>query len=72
VRRAQSIGGARIDTQSQQGNFQKAMYRYVPAGSVFFFEADGPINYTGAPVTDSPDDGQIGFGQVLAGAWNYA
>jgi CRISPR-associated protein Cmr3 len=72
VRRAQSIGGARIDTESQRGNFQKAMYRYVPAGSVFFFEADGPITYTGAPVTDSPDDGQIGFGQVLAGKWNYA
>jgi CRISPR-associated protein Cmr3 len=72
VRRAQSIGGARIDTISQQGNFQKAMYRYVPAGSVFFFEADGPISYTGDPVTDSPDDGQIGFGQVLAGQWDYA
>jgi len=72
VRRAQSIGGARIDTESQAGNFQKAMYRYVPAGSVFFFEADGPINYTGEPVTDSPDDGQIGFGQVLAGQWDYA
>lgn len=72
VRRAQSIGGAHIDTESQAGNFQKAMYRYVPAGSAFFFEADGPINYTGAPVTDSPDDGQIGFGQVLAGQWDYA
>lgn len=72
VRRVQSIGGARIDTESQRGNFQKAMHRYVPAGSVFYFEADGPITYTGAPVTDSPDDGQIGFGQVLAGKWNYA
>lgn len=72
VKRAQFIGGARIDTESQAGNFQKAMYRYVPAGSVFFFEADGPIGYTGGPVTDSPDDGQIGFGQVLAGKWDYA
>ncbi|MBM4459506.1 MAG: hypothetical protein FJ011_17405 [Chloroflexi bacterium] len=72
VRRVQSIGGARIDTESQRGNFQKAMYRYVPAGSVFFFEADGPITYTGTPVTDGPDDGQIGFGQVLAGKWDYA
>ena len=72
VRRAQSLGGARVDTSSQAGNFQKTMQRYVPAGSVFFFEADGTVTYTGKPVTDSPDEGKIGFGQVLFGTWDYA
>lgn len=72
VRRARPIGGARVDTESQKGNFQKAMHRYVPGGSVFFFEADGPISYTGEPVTDSSDEGKIGFGQVLFGTWKYA
>ena len=72
VRRAQPIGGAKIDTVNQAGNFQKTMHRYVPAGSVFFFEADGTVNYTGKPVTDNPDEGKIGFGQVLFGTWTYA
>ncbi len=72
VRRALSIGGARVDTESQKGNIQKAMHRYVPAGSVFYFEAEGPIGYTGGRVTDLPEDGQIGFGQVLVGTWDYA
>lgn len=72
VQRAQPIGGAKVDTTSQAGNFQKTMQRYVPAGSVFFFEADGAVNFTGQPMTDSPDDGKIGFGQVFFGAWDYA
>jgi CRISPR-associated protein Cmr3 len=72
VRRAQPIGGARVDTESQKGDFQKAMHRYVSAGSVFLFEADDVITYNGDPVTDSPEEGKIGFGQVLLGAWDYA
>lgn len=72
VRRPQPIGGVRVDAESQKGSFQKAMYGYVPAGSVFYLEADGPIRYRGVPVTDSEDDGLIGFGQVLLGVWDYA
>lgn len=72
VRRAQPIGGARIDTDSQASNFQKVMQRYVPAGSVFYFEADGAVTYNGKPVTDSDMDGAIGYGQVLLGTWDYA
>lgn len=83
IRRAQPIGGVRVDAMSQaaldprpvprvqHGHFQKAMSRYVPAGSVYFFEADGPITYTSEPVTEEIDAKQIGFGHVLAGTWNY-
>jgi CRISPR-associated protein Cmr3 len=81
--RAQSIGGARADLKSQRGNkgesfqerFQKPLRRFVPAGSVYFFEADGPVSYNDCPVTETPpgeaDFGQIGFGQILIGRWSY-
>lgn len=72
IRRAQPIGGVRVDTESQKGNFQKTMHRYIPAGSVFYFEAGEPVMYNGEPVTDSVDEGRIGFGQVLIGTWDYA
>ena len=72
--RPQIIGGAKIDHKSQRsGLFQKPMRRYLPAGSVYFFEADGPLAYTGIPVTETPegesDLGQIGFGQIFIGRW---
>ncbi|MDI6893168.1 MAG: type III-B CRISPR module-associated protein Cmr3 [Bacillota bacterium] len=72
VKRIHPIGGVRVDAESQKGAFQKTMYRYVPAGSVFFLEADGPIRYSGMAVTDSEEDAVIGFGQVFLGAWDYA
>jgi CRISPR-associated protein Cmr3 len=76
VNRFYPTGGIRVDTESQKGDHQKAMYRYVPAGSVFFFECDGPAqrkkaNSAPRPVTDDEHDGQIGFGQVYIGRWNY-
>jgi len=74
--RMQMIGGAKVDRKSQEsGIFQKAMRRYLPAGSVYFFEADGRISYNGIPVTESSegegDLGQIGFGQIFIGRWKY-
>lgn len=77
--RAQSIGGARADLKSQSEDkgsgvsFQKPIRRFIPAGSVFFFKADGPVIYKDQPVTETPrgeaDFGQIGYGQILIGRW---
>jgi CRISPR-associated protein Cmr3 len=72
--RPQMIGGAKIDKKSQSsGLFQKPMRRYLPAGSVYFLEADGQISYNGNPITETPKDesdlGQIGFGQIFIGKW---
>lgn len=63
VNRAERIGGWDI----VQG--EKPMRAYVPAGSVYYFEGDGEVTYTGQPITDDPADGQIGFGQVFIGKW---
>jgi CRISPR-associated protein Cmr3 len=41
----------------------------VPAGSVYYFETEEAFVYDGRPITDRY--GQIGFGQVLIGRWNY-
>ncbi|HXH09566.1 MAG TPA: type III-B CRISPR module-associated protein Cmr3 [Alphaproteobacteria bacterium] len=66
--RAQPIGG--FDLARSQ---HKPMRRFVPSGSVFFFESDDMVTVPDA-ITD--DDGQarlsqIGFGQVFIGGWDY-
>ena len=52
------------------------MRRFVPAGSVYFFEHDGTASWAGQPFTETPsgegDYGQIGFGTCVIGEWNYA
>jgi CRISPR-associated protein Cmr3 len=48
-------------------NRQKPMRRYVPAGSVYYFE--GQASATGVPVCDDEPDRQIGFGQYFSGRW---
>lgn len=74
--RTQSIGGAYADDQQRMGNFQKTMRRFVPAGSVFFFESDGAVTRIGKPFTETPngegDFGQIGFGCAVITGWDYA
>ncbi|MGC9469417.1 MAG: type III-B CRISPR module-associated Cmr3 family protein [Anaerolineae bacterium] len=49
----------------------KAMERYVPAGSVFFFEASEACEYKNVPVTESGQE--IGYGQIAISAkeWTY-
>lgn len=70
--RAQSIGGARVDNRSQRGGyFQKTMRRYVPAGSVYFFEAEGSVKPRRPHFTDDDEEEQIGFGLALFGKWSY-
>ena len=75
IRRAQPIGGAFVDNQHRKESFQKVMRRFVPAGSVYFFESDGTLTYIGKPFTETPlgegDFGQIGFGCVAIGEWDY-
>jgi CRISPR-associated protein Cmr3 len=68
VPRPQPIGG--FDIARRQ---HKPMRRFVPAGSVFFFESDKQVTI---PEVITDDDGaarlgQIGFGQVFVGRWDY-
>lgn len=74
--RAQALGGAFTDDQRRQRDFQKTMRRFVPAGSVFFFESDGLLTASGTPFTETPegegDFGQIGFGCAVIASWDYA
>ncbi len=78
VPRAQSIGGAFADDRqrSNHGNFQKTMRRFIPAGSVFFFDSDGSVTTSNKPFTETPDSegdfGQIGFGGAIVTSWDYA
>ncbi len=75
IHRAQPIGGAFVDDHRRQSNFQKVMRRFVPAGSVYLFESNGPTTYDGVPFTETPPGegafGQIGFGCVAIGEWDY-
>jgi CRISPR-associated protein Cmr3 len=68
VPRPQAIGGFDMARKKH-----KPMHRFVPAGSVFFFESDHQVMI---PEVITDDDGlvrlgQIGFGQVFVGRWDY-
>ena len=70
VRRAQLSGGWDIARR-----WHKTSYPLVPAGSVYFFEADQPIpvptHLTETPINELPYPA-MGFGCVASGSWNYA
>lgn len=73
--RAQPIGGALVDDKNRTANFQRAIRRFVPAGSVFFFESDATIRYNGTFTETPPNEGnfgQIGFGDAVITSWNEA
>jgi len=78
VLRYQALGGAYVDDRRRTGDFQKPMRRFVPAGSVYFFEARGEVRLRPgvAALTETPtgeaDFGQIGFGLFAVGTWDYA
>jgi CRISPR-associated protein Cmr3 len=76
LRRAQAIGGAFVDDRRRQQNFQKVMRRFVPAGSVFFFESKGQARWNKKSFTETPpregNFGQIGFGCVTITGWDGA
>ena len=66
IGRYEAVGGFDLATGKH-----KPARRYVPAGSVYFFEADGQAalrdDLTNQAVTD--DGAEIGFGQILIGRW---
>lgn len=64
LKRPLSIGGRDV-----ANNKPKALRRFVPAGSVYFFESESSTRYDQQPITDF--GAEIGFGQILSGAWNY-
>jgi CRISPR-associated protein Cmr3 len=75
LRRARTISGVKVDTESQHGGtFPKAGRKFVPAGSVYYFEARGEVTYNGEPVSEfSPKEAnsRAGYGTVLFGKWNF-
>ena len=67
------MAGHGVDNRSQRdGSFQKAMRRYVPSGSVYFFEAEGGVALRKSYLIDDDTEGQIGFGLAIFGQWSYA
>jgi CRISPR-associated protein Cmr3 len=75
LRRARAISGVKVDTESQHGGtFPKTGLKFVPAGSIYYFEAKGKITYTGKPVSEFDEDeadSRAGYGAVLFGTWDY-
>lgn len=75
IPRYQMIGGAYASHQQTKG-FQRPLRRFVPAGSVYFFESQGAVCLKGMAFTETPPDegdyGQIGFGTCVITEWEYA
>lgn len=66
--RAQPLGGFDMARR-----LHKPMRRFVPPGSVFFFESDDEVTVPEVITNDQGKArlGQIGFGQVFIGRWDY-
>jgi len=75
LRRARTISGVKVDTRSQQeGTFIKAGHKFVPPGSVYYFEATRKVTYSGEPISEFGDNqanSRAGYGSVLFGQWDY-
>ncbi len=63
IGRYESVGG--FDRASRDNH--KPAFRYVPAGSVYYFECDQEASIT--QLTDSDKFKQIGYGQVILKEW---
>ena len=68
------IGGWDLAARGGRG-WHKPLRSYVPAGSVYFFEADSPVEPPGGPVTQTPVGelplDRLGFGQMVVGKWEW-
>jgi CRISPR-associated protein Cmr3 len=68
--RSQRIGGWDVARRRP-----KVLRGFVPAGSVYYFEADKGISPPKRPVTETPPDELpmdcMGFGQVAVGTWDW-
>ena len=73
--RPQRIGGWDIAARGGRG-WHKPIRAYVPAGSVYFFEANESMTPPSEPVCQTPSDedlplGRLGFGQAAVGTWEW-
>lgn len=73
--RPQPIGGWDVTQRGGRG-WHKPMYAYVPAGSVYFFEAEEEMVPPTGPVTQTPPGedlplAKLGFGQIGVGSWTW-
>jgi len=73
--RPQRIGGWDIAARGGRG-WHKPIRAYVPAGSVYFFEADQPMSPPSGSISQTPagEDlslDRLGFGQVVVGTWEW-
>ena len=66
LHRYQALGGYDV----ARGDHKPAR-RYVPAGSVYYFESDGRTRLSATSFNGALTDwgGEIGFGQILIGGW---
>jgi len=67
IGRYQSLGGFDLAADPNDARAHKAARRYVPAGSVYFFESQGPARLKADTLSDDP--APIGWGQFLVGTW---
>jgi CRISPR-associated protein Cmr3 len=56
-------------------NTEREMHAFIPPGSVFYFEADQPVNQLSKPFTktispEMPLD-RLGYGQAFLGTWKW-
>ncbi len=68
IGRYRTLGGFDLARRSDDAPAHKPARRYVPAGSVYFFEAQkDDASLLGDTISDDP--APIGWGQVLVGKW---
>jgi CRISPR-associated protein Cmr3 len=74
ISRPQYLGGWDVAARGGRG-WHKPMRAYVPAGSVYFLQADEPVTSVAGPVTHTPHSelplNRLGFGQIAVGTWNW-
>lgn len=64
LKRPTPIGGRNVAK-----NEPRSLRKFIPAGSVYYFESEARIRYQHQPITDF--GAEIGFGQIITGGWNY-
>jgi len=67
IGRYRSFGGFDLAADAGHARAHKASRRYVPAGSVYFFESSGKARLEAESISDDP--APIGWGQVFVGQW---
>jgi len=73
LRRYESVGGFDWAENPKSPRAHRPARRYVPAGSVYYFQSDGQARLKeGLPLNGVSDFGaEIGFGQILIEEWDH-